>query len=93
MRQRQKNTLAHPSLLPLSAGDIGRKGEMLYFIAWNGYSAEASTWEPARNVGKGAIADYLEGLRQEAEADGAEEAELEEDEDDDTTMEEVAEGE
>ena len=36
---------------------------------------------------------YLEGLRQEAEADGAEEAELEEDEDDDTTMEEVAEGE
>ena len=65
------------------AGDIGRKGEMLYFIAWHGYSAEASTWEPARNVGQGAVDDYLAGLRREAEADGAEEAELEEDDEDD----------
>lgn len=61
------------------AGDIGRKGEMLYFIAWEGYSAEASTWEPASNVGEGAIAEYLDSLRKEAEADGAAEAELEDD--------------
>ena len=64
------------------AGDKGRKGEMLYYIAWGGYSAEASTWEPASNVGDGAIAEYLDGLRKEAEADGAEEAELEDDTED-----------
>jgi hypothetical protein len=64
------------------AGDIGRKGEMLYYIAWEGYSAEASTWEPASNVGEGAIAEYLDSLRKEAEADGAAEAELEDDDDD-----------
>ena len=55
---------------------------MLYFIAWEGYSAEASTWEPASNVGEGAIAEYLDSLRKEAEADGAAEAELEDDDDD-----------
>ena len=65
------------------AGDIGRKGEMLYFIAWEGYSAEASTWEPASNVGGGAIAEYLDSLRKEAEADGAAEAELEDDDEED----------
>ena len=62
------------------AGDIGRKGEMLFFIAWTGYSAAASTWEPASNVGKEAQAEYFDSLRKEAEADGAAEAELEEDE-------------
>jgi hypothetical protein len=36
------------------AGDKGRKGSLLYFIAWEGYSADASTWEPASNVGAGA---------------------------------------
>ena len=47
-----------------------------------GYSAEASTWEPASNVGEGAIAEYLDSLRKEAEADGAAEAELEDGDDD-----------
>ena len=32
------------------AGDKGRKGSLLYFIAWGGYSAELSTWEPACNT-------------------------------------------
>lgn len=50
---------------------------MLYFIAWEGYSADASTWEPASNVGAGAIKEYHDSLREEAEADGAAEAELE----------------
>ena len=63
------------------AGDIGRKGEMLFYIAWEGYSAAASTWEPASNVGKQAQAEYFDSLRKEAEADGAAEAELEDEDD------------
>ena len=62
------------------AGDIGRKGQLLYFIAWEGYSADASTWEPASNVGKELIEEYQASLREEAEADGAADAELESDE-------------
>ena len=62
------------------AGDIGRKGQLLYFIAWEGYSADASTWEPASNVGKELIEEYQASLRKEAEADGAADAELESDE-------------
>ena len=69
------------------AGDKGRKGSLLYYIAWEGFSADASTWEPASNVGAGAIKEYHDSLREEAEADGAAEAELEssddESEDDD----------
>ena len=65
------------------AGDKGRKGSLLYFIAWEGFSAELSTWEPASNVGAGAIQEYHDSLREEAEADGAAEAELESSDDDD----------
>ena len=59
------------------AGDKGRKGSLLYFIAWEGFPADCSTWEPASNIGAEAIQEYHDSLREEAEADGAAEAELE----------------
>ena len=59
------------------AGDRGRKGEMLYYLAWKGWPADASTWETADNIHPEIISDYQEGLRREAEADAAAEAELE----------------
>ena len=58
----------------------GRGSCSTYFIAWEGYSADASTWEPASNVGKELIEEYQASLREEAEADGAADAELESDE-------------
>ena len=43
-----------------------------------GYSAEASTWEPASNVGEGAIAEYLSiACARRRRPNGAAEAELE----------------
>ena len=64
------------------AGDRGRKGETLYYLAWKGFSADASTWETAADIHPEIISDYEEGLRREAEADAAAEAELEDSDED-----------
>ena len=61
---------------------------MLYYLAWKGWSADASTWETADNIHPDIITDYEEGLRREAEADAAAEAELEDSEDEDSDAEE-----
>lgn len=66
------------------AGDRGRKGETLYYLAWKGYSADASTWETAENIHPEIISDYEQGLQREAEADAAAEAELEDSDDEDS---------
>ena len=52
-------------------------------MAWAGYSAAASTWEPRVNVGLELIAEYEERLRLEAEEEAEAEAELEDEEDED----------
>ena len=38
--------------------DGHRKGTVLYFVKWMGYSAESATWEPAANIHDDIIADY-----------------------------------
>lgn len=71
----------------VKAGDVGRKGTVLYHIAWKGFSAAESTWEPAVNtrgeqcIHPDIISDYEQGLRDEAAADVAADAELEDSDD------------
>ena len=45
-----------------------------YRVIWLGYDAQAATWEPASNIGSEILAEYVDGVRREAE--------LEDDEDD-----------
>jgi hypothetical protein len=71
-----------------AGGDRGRKGETLYYLAWKGYSADASTWERAADIHPEIISDYKDGLQREAEADAAAEAELEDSDDDSDTADE-----
>ena len=63
------------------AGDTERKGTVLYHIAWKGYSAAASTWEPAANIHPAIISEYEESLRSEAAADAAANEDLEDSDD------------
>lgn len=71
------------------AVDGFKKGMKMYRIAWPGYSAAASTWEPRVNVGTELIAEYEEGLRLQAELQAEEAAELEDDEEEDGETEEA----
>ena len=62
--------------------DNHAKGIELFRVIWEGYSAEAATWEPADNIEPETLSQYKESMRREAEADAAAEAELEDDSDD-----------
>ena len=68
----------------VSAGvkaDGHRKGTVMYFISWPGYSADAASWEPEVNVGTELIAvEWEASLEAEAQVDAEEAQDLEDDE-------------
>ena len=59
------------------------KGTKLYRIIWEGYAAEAATWEPESNIGDDLLAEFEAGLDAEAELEAEEERELQVEEADD----------
>ena len=64
--------------------DGHRKGTVLYYISWPGYSAETASWEPEVNVGTELIEEWEASLEAEAELDAEEERELAEQDEMDT---------
>ena len=54
-----------------------------YHVVWEGYPADASTWEPAENIEESLIEEYEAELEAEAQLDAEEAAELEGDDDGD----------
>ena len=65
--------------------DGHRKGTVLYFISWPGYSAATASWEPEVNVGTALIEEWEASLEAEAELDAEEERELAEEAEMDTS--------
>ena len=54
-----------------------------YHVVWEGYPADASTWEPAEDIENSLIEEYEAELEAEAQLDAEEAAELEGDDEDD----------
>ena len=54
-----------------------------YHVVWEGYSADATTWEPAENIEDSLLEEYEAELEAEAQLDAEEAAELEGDDEDD----------
>ena len=51
-------------------------GTMVYRVVWDGYSADATTWEPAAHIEDSLLAEYEASLEAEAQLDAEEAAQL-----------------
>ena len=56
-------------------------GTTVYRVVWEGYSADATTWEPAAHIEDSLLEEYEARVEAEAQLDAEEAAELEGDDD------------